>query len=145
MFIQLFSSDIKMFCLLQSFFFYQHTNIFAAMSFTELKTFQSKLVRDDQFRQNYEQMRKLGEQLDSRLRMALQQGSARDIARHQKAGKLLARDRVELLLDEDSPFLELCPLAGWGQDEFDAGASTVSGVGIVRYERTQISYTSVSY
>lgn len=27
----------------------------------------------------------------------------------------VARDRIELILDEDSPFLELCPLAGWGQ------------------------------
>ena len=28
---------------------------------------------------------------------------------------MLARDRVELVLDEDSPFLELLPLCGWGQ------------------------------
>ena len=45
-------------------------------------------------------------------------------------GKLLARERIELLLDQDSPFLELCPLAAWGSD-FPVGASTVVGIGVV--------------
>ncbi|MDT7790350.1 MAG: acyl-CoA carboxylase subunit beta, partial [Pseudonocardiales bacterium] len=42
--------------------------------------------------------------------------------------KLLARERVELLIDEDSPFLELSPLAAWGTD-FPVGASVVTGIG----------------
>ena len=41
-------------------------------------------------------------------------------------GKLLARERIELLLDPDSPFLELSPLAAWGSD-FTVGASVVTG------------------
>ena len=44
-----------------------------------------------------------------------------------------ARDRVELLLDEDSPFLELCPLAGWGRDRMTLGGSVVAGIGLVWY------------
>lgn len=34
---------------------------------------------------------------------------------------LLARERVELLLDEDSPFLELCALAGYEQEDCTLG------------------------
>ncbi|WP_214110331.1 acyl-CoA carboxylase subunit beta [Acrocarpospora catenulata] len=50
--------------------------------------------------------------------------------RHRERGKLLARERVELLLDPDSPFLELSPLAAWGSD-FPVGASVVTGIGVV--------------
>ncbi|HET7688969.1 MAG TPA: carboxyl transferase domain-containing protein [Nocardioidaceae bacterium] len=50
--------------------------------------------------------------------------------RHKKRGKLLARERIELLIDEGSAFLELSPLAGWGSD-FTVGASCVTGIGVV--------------
>jgi acyl-CoA carboxylase subunit beta len=44
-------------------------------------------------------------------------------------GKLLARERVELLVDRDGPFLELSPLAAWGTDFPPGRASGVTGVG----------------
>ncbi|MFC7505265.1 carboxyl transferase domain-containing protein, partial [Nocardioides sp. GCM10030258] len=52
------------------------------------------------------------------------------IARHRERGKLTARERIELLVDEGSAFLELMPLAGWGSD-FAVGASMVTGIGVV--------------
>ncbi len=52
------------------------------------------------------------------------------IARHLDRGKLTARMRIELLVDEGSAFLELMPLAGWGSD-FAVGASMVTGIGVV--------------
>ncbi|KRF16469.1 acetyl-CoA carboxylase carboxyltransferase subunit [Nocardioides sp. Soil797] len=52
------------------------------------------------------------------------------IARHKERGKLTARERIELLIDEGSAFLELMPLAGWGSD-FAVGASLVTGIGVV--------------
>ena len=52
------------------------------------------------------------------------------IARHKERGKLTARERIELLVDEGSAFLELMPLAGWGSD-FAVGASLVTGIGVV--------------
>ena len=61
---------------------------------------------------------------------ALAGGGEKYTERHKKRGKLLARERIELLLDADSPFLELCPLAAWGSD-FPVGASTVVGIGVV--------------
>lgn len=61
---------------------------------------------------------------------ALAGGGDKYVARHHERGKLLARERIELLIDPDSPFLELCPLAAWGS-EFTVGASLVTGIGVV--------------
>ncbi|OHU31016.1 acetyl-CoA carboxylase carboxyltransferase subunit [Mycobacteroides franklinii] len=61
---------------------------------------------------------------------ALAGGGEKYVARHHERGKLLARERIELLIDPDSPFLELCPLAAWGSD-FTVGASLVTGIGVV--------------
>jgi acyl-CoA carboxylase subunit beta len=62
-------------------------------------------------------------------------GSARAIALHHKRGMLVARERIELLLDPDSPFLELCPFAGCGEvaaeEGATPGASLVGGIGLV--------------
>lgn len=44
---------------------------------------------------------------------------------------MLARERVELLLDEDSPFLEICPLSGLGQGDYNTGGTVVGGIGLV--------------
>jgi len=64
------------------------------------------------------------------MRKALDGGGEKSVARHRKRDKLLARERIELLVDEDSPFLELCPLAAYGSP-FTVGASVVAGLGVV--------------
>ena len=56
--------------------------------------------------------------------------SARTVARHRGRGKLLPRERFSLLVDADSPFLELSPLAGWGTDD-PLGGGVVTGIGRV--------------
>ncbi|RLV56354.1 acyl-CoA carboxylase subunit beta [Aeromicrobium phragmitis] len=61
---------------------------------------------------------------------ALAGGGSRYVERHHRRGKLTARERIELLLDPDSPFLELGALAGWGTD-FAVGGSIVTGIGVV--------------
>lgn len=61
---------------------------------------------------------------------ALVGGGPKAIARHHERGKLTARERIELLVDLDAPFLELCPLAAWGSP-FTVGAGIVSGIGVV--------------
>jgi acetyl-CoA carboxylase carboxyltransferase component len=50
--------------------------------------------------------------------------------RHHARGKMTARERIELLLDRDAPFLELAALAGYGSD-FTVGGSVVAGIGVV--------------
>ena len=56
--------------------------------------------------------------------------NARTVARHLSRGKALPRERIDALLDEDSPFLELSPLAGWGTDD-PLGGGIVTGIGRV--------------
>lgn len=88
-------------------------------------------IHSNEFKENYKAMSKLVEELESNLNESLWQGKESHIKRHLDAGRVLARDRIELLLDEDSPFLELLPLAGFGQDTSTAGASLVAGIGLI--------------
>jgi acetyl-CoA carboxylase carboxyltransferase component len=69
-------------------------------------------------------------ELDAEYARAPEAGGARAVARHRARGKLLPRERIELLLDRDAPFLELSPLAAWGTD-YPLGASVVTGIGVV--------------
>ncbi|GGF24060.1 acyl-CoA carboxylase subunit beta [Williamsia phyllosphaerae] len=68
--------------------------------------------------------------LDAEFTKALAGGGEKKVARHHERGKLLARERIELLIDADSAFLELCPLAAYGSD-FQVGASMIIGIGVV--------------
>jgi acetyl-CoA carboxylase carboxyltransferase component len=84
----------------------------------------------DRFRRNREAfLRELGALADL-LAQSRAGGGPKYVERHRQRGKLMARERIELLLDRDSPFLEICPLAACGT-EFALGASIVSGVGVV--------------
>jgi len=69
-------------------------------------------------------------ELDAEHAKALAGGGPRYVERHRARGKLLARERIELLIDPDSPFLELSPLAGYGTG-FPVGGSVVTGIGVV--------------
>ncbi|MGD0558632.1 MAG: carboxyl transferase domain-containing protein [Streptosporangiaceae bacterium] len=69
-------------------------------------------------------------ELDAEYAKLPEIGGARAVARHRARGKLLVRERIELLLDRDAPFLELSPLAAWGT-EYPLGASVVTGIGVV--------------
>jgi acetyl-CoA carboxylase carboxyltransferase component len=68
--------------------------------------------------------------LNEQLALARAGGGEKYVARHLKRGKLMARERIELLLDRDSPFLEIAPLCAWGTD-FGLGGSIISGIGVV--------------
>jgi len=69
-------------------------------------------------------------EVEAACAQALAGGGPAKLERHRQRGKLTARERIELLVDEDSPFLELSPLAAWGSD-FQVGASLVTGIGVV--------------
>ncbi|BCB80381.1 carboxyl transferase domain-containing protein [Phytohabitans flavus] len=69
-------------------------------------------------------------ELDTALGAARGGGGEKYVTRHHARGKLLPRERIELLLDQDAPFLELSPVAAWGTD-FPVGASVVTGIGVV--------------
>jgi acetyl-CoA carboxylase carboxyltransferase component len=68
--------------------------------------------------------------LDAEHAKAVAGGGPKYVDRHHDRGKLMPRERIELLIDEGSAFLELSPLAGWGSD-FTVGASVVTGIGVI--------------
>ena len=65
-------------------------------------------------------------------------GGARYVERHRSRGKLAVRERIDLLLDPGSPFLELSPLAGWGTDD-PLGGAVVCGIGLVEGTEVVVS------
>ncbi|TVQ91456.1 MAG: acyl-CoA carboxylase subunit beta [Deltaproteobacteria bacterium] len=87
--------------------------------------------RDPTFQHNV-QANLLGvKQLHKHLDKAIAGGGERYTQRHLQRGKLLPRQRIDLLLDRDSPFLELCALAGLHEKGQVPGGAAVSGIGRV--------------
>ncbi|MDR6614299.1 carboxyl transferase domain-containing protein [Leifsonia sp. 1010] len=87
---------------------------------------------DARFEQNDAAQRELVADLRRRLAVAAAGGPERARERHVARGKLLPRDRIDALLDEGSPFLEIAPLAATGMygDESPA-AGVIAGIGLV--------------
>jgi acetyl-CoA carboxylase carboxyltransferase component len=84
-----------------------------------------------QFAANYIAMQSALERLRSELKRSTEGGGEKYVKRHIERGKLLPRDRVEMLLDEGSYFLEIAPLAGYGMENEFPGAGVIGGVGLV--------------
>jgi 3-methylcrotonyl-CoA carboxylase beta subunit len=89
-------------------------------------------LRGAEFAANRAAMQALVTELRAVLERNRQGGSAAARAKHREAGKLLARERVDALLDPGAPFLELSPLAAQGVYDDDLpGAGLVTGIGLV--------------
>src|SRR3990167_1443131 len=94
-------------------------------------SFHSQIVKDDKnFQHNTSHMRVMAVDL-KKLLMTIQEGGGEKAReRHKEHGKLLPRDRIELLLDPGSNFLELSALAGYElyDDTIPAGG-IITGMG----------------
>jgi acetyl-CoA carboxylase carboxyltransferase component len=86
--------------------------------------------KSDGYRTNRAAMLEHLNVIEELLETARLGGGDKYIRRHHERGRLLARERIELLLDRDAPFLELSPLVGNGTD-FVVGGSVVTGIGVV--------------
>jgi acetyl-CoA carboxylase carboxyltransferase component len=86
--------------------------------------------RSEAFRSNRAAMQALLDEVLVAQEATRAGGGDKYVNRHRERGKLLPRERIELLLDRDTPFLELSPLAGWGTDD-PLGAGLVTGIGQV--------------
>lgn len=107
---------------------------------SDMQTIRSTVqTRTQAYKDNQLKMLALSTQLQDYLHQSRLQGEAKYLERHHKAGKLTARERIELLLDPDSPFLELMPLAGLGQKGISPGASMIAGIGLVSGVETLIN------
>ena len=91
-------------------------------------------VRTDspEFRANAERMAGLVTELRARLATAREGGGPKYLERHRSHGKLPVRERIDRLLDAQSPFLELSPLAAFGMyEDSPPAAGLVTGIGRV--------------
>jgi 3-methylcrotonyl-CoA carboxylase beta subunit len=88
--------------------------------------------RSEAFKASAALMRGLVDDLNAKLAQIAQGGGAAARAKHTARGKLLPRERVEMLLDPDTPFLELAPLAALDlYDNAAPGAGLIAGIGRV--------------
>lgn len=87
-------------------------------------------VGSNDFRENAEHMRRLVEDLRARQAAITEGGGPKAVQKHLSRGKLLPRERIRLLLDPGTPFLELSALAA--QDVYEEptpAAGLISGIG----------------
>ena len=83
-----------------------------------------------EYKANYAHNQALAEQLTSRQRESAESRPVRVIERQRERGKLLVHERIDALLDDGSPFLELSPLACWEMYDGEApSAGIVTGIG----------------
>ena len=88
----------------------------------------------EQYASNREAYLQLTETLRERQQYAIDGGLGRElsITRHLDRGKIMVRDRIEMVIDHQTPFLEFSTLAGWDQYENSApGAGIITGIGLV--------------
>jgi acetyl-CoA carboxylase carboxyltransferase component len=86
--------------------------------------------KSSEFQANTAHHQALAEQLRARLAQAGLGGGLKYRQRHEAQGKLFVRERIDLLIDLGSPFLELAPLAAWEVYPDDTpGAGLVTGIG----------------
>ncbi|MFL5694264.1 MAG: carboxyl transferase domain-containing protein [Ktedonobacteraceae bacterium] len=92
-----------------------------------------------EFQENIRHFQQEIDQLSHRIQQVQLGGGEDAIARHRKRNKLLARERIQLLCDPDTPFLELSPLAAWDMYDNDApSAGIVTGIGLVEGQECMI-------
>ena len=98
-----------------------------------MRRIESKIdTASEEFRLNWKHNRGLADALKARHHAARRERPARDLERLSRQNKMFVRDRIELLLDPGTPFLELSTLAA--NTEYGGevpGAGIVSGIGIV--------------
>ena len=92
----------------------------------------SQPTRDETFERRRARMEALVSELRERTALAARGGGEQAVERHRSRGKLPARERIDLLLDPGTAFLELGALAAWDMYEGQApSAGIVTGIGVV--------------
>jgi acetyl-CoA carboxylase carboxyltransferase component len=96
-------------------------------------------VNSEEFKKNKEVMESLVKELKNKINEVKKGGPPEAHKLHKERGKLTARERIELLLDPDSPFLELSPLAAYGMYNNEAPcAGIITGIGKVAGKEVMI-------
>ncbi len=89
-------------------------------------------VQSMEFRRNKDEFLKILQAYKSILQQVKHGASEKAVQRHKERGKLLARERIDLLIDSNTPFLELSPLAAYGEyDNQFPSAGIITGIGVI--------------
>ena len=96
-------------------------------------------VNSEEFKKNKEAFLALFTKYNETLNEVKKGGSPGAVKKHKERGKLLARERIDLLVDPNTPFLELSPLAAHDlyKNEFPS-AGIVTGIGLIHGRETVI-------
>jgi acetyl-CoA carboxylase carboxyltransferase component len=93
---------------------------------------QSRVEHTDDFTRRRARLEALLEELRARTAQVAAGGGEQAVDRHRSRGKLLARERIDRLIDPGTAFLELNALAAWELYDGQApGAGIVTGIGVV--------------
>ncbi len=83
-----------------------------------------------EYKTNFEYNQRLSRQLEERQRQAAHERSPMIVKRQRQRKKMLVRERIDAILDDGSPFLELSSLAAWDMYDGEApSAGIVTGIG----------------
>nr|NJM02390.1 methylcrotonoyl-CoA carboxylase [Desulfobacula sp.] len=97
-------------------------------------------VNSELYRKNLEDMTALVQDLEKELDRAANERSAKALKRHEESGKLPAQKKLDLLLDKNTPFLEIAPLAAMGlYDGKIHKAGLITGIGVIEGRECMIS------
>jgi len=96
-------------------------------------------VTDSGFIRNKEEYAKIMNTFRETLAKVKRGGPEQAVKRHKERGKLLARERIDLLVDRNTPFIELSSMAAFGMynDEFSS-AGIITGIGVIHGKETMI-------
>ena len=87
-------------------------------------------TRSNAYTENREQMLEKLSYLDEQYAEAAKGGGKEAMDRLASRGKMPIRERIAWVLDRDSPFLEVSPLAAW-RSHYAVGSGFVVGIGVI--------------
>ncbi|OIP00670.1 MAG: methylcrotonoyl-CoA carboxylase [Bacteroidetes bacterium CG2_30_33_31] len=91
------------------------------------------------FKSNKEDFLRLMAEYREKLNSVINGSTPSSVEKHKSRGKLLARERIDLLIDPNTPFLELSTMAAYGQYENQfPSAGIITGIGMVQGRETMI-------
>lgn len=115
-------------------------NILILNNRTKVDTIESKIqLNSEEFLNNKKEFEKILKNYYESIEKAKLGGSKVATEKHKLRNKLLARERIDKLVDKNSPFLELSPFAAYGQyaDQFPS-AGIVTGIGLINGREAMI-------
>jgi acetyl-CoA carboxylase carboxyltransferase component len=115
-------------------------SLFSHLSTKHMFRLESKInIKGAEFLKNRDEYLSILGKFKETLSKVRQGGPPQSVARHKERGKLLARERIDLMVDKNTPFIELSTLAAYDlyNNEFPS-AGIVTGIGVIHGKETMI-------